>query len=45
MGKIKIQNWNKMAVDIETWKIIVEQAKTQKEFWCHEKKKYPKTER
>ena len=28
LGKIKIQNCSKMAVDIEAWKRIVEQVKT-----------------
>jgi hypothetical protein len=27
LGKMKIQNWSKMAVDREEWKRIVEQAK------------------
>jgi hypothetical protein len=31
LGKIKIQNWSKMTMDREEWKIIVEQAKTHKE--------------
>jgi len=28
---MKIQNWNKVAIDREAWKRIVEQAKTHKE--------------
>jgi hypothetical protein len=28
LGKIKIQNWSKIAMDIEAWKRIVEQVKT-----------------
>ena len=32
MGKLNIQNWSKMAVDTESWKRIVEQAKTHEEF-------------
>jgi hypothetical protein len=31
VGKMKIQNWNKMLMDREAWKRIVEQAKTHKE--------------
>jgi hypothetical protein len=31
LEKMKIQNWSKMAIDREAWKIIVEQAKTHKE--------------
>ena len=31
LGKIKIQNWSKMDIDRETWKIIGQQAKTHKE--------------
>ena len=27
-GKMKVQNWSKMAVDREIWKRIVDQAKT-----------------
>jgi len=30
LGKIKIQSWNKMAMDREGWNRIVEQAKTHK---------------
>jgi hypothetical protein len=30
-GKIKTQNWSKMALDTEKWKTIVEQVKTHKE--------------
>jgi hypothetical protein len=39
LGKMKIQNWSKMAMDRETWKRTVEQAKTQEELWHQEKKK------
>ena len=31
LGKMKIQNWTKMAMDRSAWKKIVEQAKTHKE--------------
>jgi hypothetical protein len=31
LGKIKIQNWNKMAMDRKAWKRTAEQAKTHKE--------------
>jgi hypothetical protein len=31
LGKMKIQNWSKMAMDREAWKRIVEQARTRKE--------------
>jgi hypothetical protein len=26
LGKMKVQNWSKVAVDSETWKIIFEQV-------------------
>ena len=31
LGKTKIKNWSKMAMDGEAWKRIVEQVKTHKE--------------
>jgi hypothetical protein len=31
LGKMKIQNWSKMAMDREAWKRIVEQAKNHRE--------------
>jgi hypothetical protein len=31
VGKIKTQNWSKMAMDREKWKTIVEQVKTHEE--------------
>jgi hypothetical protein len=30
-GKMKVQNWSKMAIDREAWKRIVNQAKTHRD--------------
>jgi hypothetical protein len=31
LGKMKVQNWSKMAAEREAWRRIAEQAKTHKE--------------
>jgi pyridoxal biosynthesis lyase PdxS len=37
LGKMKVQNWSKMAIDRETRKIIGQQAKTHKEMQRRQK--------
>lgn len=37
--KMKIQNWGKMAMDIDAWKRVVEQTKSNEELYHQEKKK------
>jgi len=39
MGRMKIQNWGKKAVDREAWKRNVESDRTHEELWCQKKKK------
>jgi len=38
LGKMKIQNWNKMATDREAWNRMAKQTKTHKESLPQEKK-------
>jgi hypothetical protein len=39
LGRIKIQNWSKMAMDRKAWKRVVGEAKTYKELYCRENTK------
>ena len=39
LGRMKIQNWSKMAMEREAWKRVAGEAKTYKELYCRENKK------
>jgi len=39
LGRMKIQNWSKTAMDREDWKRVAGEAKTYKELYFREKKK------